>query len=342
MSLVCALLRMCNDHREAGNTVRFRSAQRVALAALAVTLVVGMNSAFALPIVGGGSTCTPTVLIKGTDWLGGQGVDVKKGCNIQCVELAERLYSTKGWGTVHTGSNGGASTIPEGSSGLDFYENGTGYVPIPGDLIIENGTSSNQYGHVSVVDTVSSTSINAVEQNASSSGWHTYTRSGSTVSGGYGSVRGFEHSPKNAGAVLGKTSVGWALWNTTSNKLEYHVDNGPLAGGKTFSSPSGSKIITGDWDGNGKTSVGWARWNGTNLEYHVDNGPLAGGKTFATPSGAYIITGDWDGNGLTSVGWARWNGTNLEYHVDNGPLAGGQTFSSPSGSYIITGNWDGI
>ena len=78
-----------------------------------------------------------------------------------------------------------------------MHANGGGYVPVPGDLIVENGTSSNAYGHVAVVDRVSGGSVYAVEQNAGASGRHTYSLSGSTLSGGYGSVRGVLHSPSN-------------------------------------------------------------------------------------------------------------------------------------------------
>ena len=130
------------------------------------------------------SASCSSILIRATDWLGGQGVNVY-GCGYQCVELAARLYSTRGWPTVHT-ADGGAHTIPEGSPGLDFFPNGSGYVPVPGDLIVEEGDGgANWYGHVSVVDTVTSTTIKAAEQNASSTGWHTYQRTGSNVTGGY-------------------------------------------------------------------------------------------------------------------------------------------------------------
>lgn len=116
----------------------------------------------------------------------------------QCVEVAARLYFVKGWGNVYAGGNGGARFIPEGSPKLEFHPNGSGYVPVPGDLVIENhGT----YGHVSVVDRVRPNAIDAVEQNASWSGRKSYELEGSAASGAYGggTVRGFMHSRRNRG-----------------------------------------------------------------------------------------------------------------------------------------------
>lgn len=164
------------------------------------------------------------VVVPGSGWLSGAGVDVhsngsqqttgnncgtesyanravQAGNAWQCVELASRLYYVKGWGSVAANGGSGAGAyrygakyIPEGSPSLTFHANGSGYVPVPGDLIIEGGAT---WGHVSVVDTVSGSTITAVEQNASTTGRHTYTLSGSTVSNGYTTVRGVAHSPKN-------------------------------------------------------------------------------------------------------------------------------------------------
>lgn len=160
------------------------------------------------------------VLVPGSSWLGGAGVDAKynlrvngslKSCNgisttnpsvqngggWQCVELAARLYAVKGWGAVWAGGDGGAQYIPEGSPWLSFQANGSGYVPVPGDLIIETGGT---YGHVSVVDTVSASTISTVEQNASVTGRHDYPFVGGVATGSYaGVVRGFMHSALNGG-----------------------------------------------------------------------------------------------------------------------------------------------
>jgi len=173
-----------------------------------------------------------TVLVSGAQWLGGAGVDVhsngwaqstgsscassystsspsvQDGWAWQCVELPARLYAVKGWGTVH----GNASQIP-GDAGLVAHPNGSGYRPVPGDLLIEGATSYEPYGHVAVVDSIAGLTIHAVEENASVTGRHDYLLSGSTVIGGYAPVVDVMHSPANhytvdVGVVLRHTGVG--------------------------------------------------------------------------------------------------------------------------------------
>jgi hypothetical protein len=175
-----------------------------------------------------------TVLVSGGSWLSGRGVAVhsngtsqttgnscagfstsspstQDGYGWQCIELATRLYAVRGWGSVYADSKVpgdpyryGARYIPEGSTSLTFHANGSGYVPVPGDLIIEGGDT---WGHVAIVDSVSGSTINAVEQNASTTGRHAYTLSGSTIAGGYNVVRGIEHSPSNG--RVGVLTTSW-------------------------------------------------------------------------------------------------------------------------------------
>ena len=134
------------------------------------------------------------------------------GYGWQCVELASRLYAVKGWGGVRADGGGtagtyryGAKYIPEGSPGLQFHANGTGYIPVPGDLVVEWSAT---WGHVAVVDHTVGSSVYAVEQNASLSGRHTYTLNGSTLGGQYGSsVRGVAHSPANTNTSGGGAGI---------------------------------------------------------------------------------------------------------------------------------------
>jgi hypothetical protein len=134
------------------------------------------------------------------------------GYGWQCVELAARLYAVKGWGGVRADGGPtagtyryGAKYIPEGSPGLQFHSNGSGYIPVSGDLIVEWSAT---WGHVSVVDHTVGGSIYAVEQNASLTGRHTYGLSGSTLTGQYGSsVRGVMHAPANPNTSAGGGSV---------------------------------------------------------------------------------------------------------------------------------------
>ncbi len=158
-----------------------------------------------------------TVWLAGSAWLGGGGCDVYSynssdvdqrsyyngvdvGLKWQCVELPGRLYTIKGWRSGHFPN---ANQIyPSASSyGLTAHANGSGYVPVPGDMVTwDVGT----VGHVAVVDYVDSTKVHIVEQNFSSTCKKTMTRSGTNGSHverddgwGYGQCQGFVHSPKN-------------------------------------------------------------------------------------------------------------------------------------------------
>ncbi|MEI8080609.1 MAG: CHAP domain-containing protein, partial [Actinomycetes bacterium] len=176
---------------------------------------------------------TPTlacgqVLVPGSGWLSGSGVDVKYNLRVggssascagvstvnpavqngggwQCVELAARLYAVKGWGAIWAGGNGGAQYLPEGSPWLTFFANGSGYTPVPGDLVVETGGT---YGHVSVVDAVVGQVIRTVEQNAAVSGRHDFPFVAGIATGSYsGVVRGFLHSPANGTAAHSAPAV---------------------------------------------------------------------------------------------------------------------------------------
>ncbi len=79
---------------------------------------------------------------------------------------------------------------------LTFHRNGSGYVPVPGDVLVELGGS---YQHVAVVNRVTKKGIHTVEQNAMPNGRHYYPIKGKKVYGAFGvrHVGGFIHSKKN-------------------------------------------------------------------------------------------------------------------------------------------------
>ncbi|MEI8081587.1 MAG: CHAP domain-containing protein [Actinomycetes bacterium] len=133
------------------------------------------------------------VTVAGTKWLGGKGVSVYRSRG--CGELPARLYAVKGWGRIQIGY-AGAKTIGRYSLGVTFHRNGSGYVPVPGDVVVEGNSS---FGHVAVVDRVTRGKIVTVEENGNASGWHIYSWRGKHASGAYGGnqVTGFVHSPKN-------------------------------------------------------------------------------------------------------------------------------------------------
>lgn len=139
---------------------------------------------------GGGAT------IRGSKWLGGKGVNVYR--SRQCTELASRLYSQKGWGALNNIYGMRANRVYGGK--LTFHRNNAGYVPVPGDVVVELGGS---YQHVAVVNRVTKKGIMTVEQNAMPNGHHFYPFKGKGKNrkayGAFGPrhVGGFIHSKKN-------------------------------------------------------------------------------------------------------------------------------------------------
>src|SRR5450631_983143 len=177
---------------------------------------------------------------------------VQDGYGWQCVELAARLYAVKGWGRVYADGGAaagiyryGAQYIPEGSPALAFHPNGSGYLPVPGDLIIESYPSG--WGHVSVVDQSVGSSVYAVEHNASPIGRPTYPLTGSTLSGQYGGgVRGVMHAPANTATHGGGASP---VTNGSFIQIAGHPEVYRIAGGaptyvSTWAAFGGTKAVT--------------------------------------------------------------------------------------------------
>lgn len=166
-----------------------------------------------------------TKIINGSDWLGGQGVDVYSngsvstdfedysppavGMKWQCVELPQRLYQARGW---HNGKFPVSYAYQiydvAGSMGMEAHANGSGYVPVPGDMIVMS--YDNTAGHVSVVDHVDANTVYVNEQNWDNNTGHgTYNRSGNngsslSRSGTAYSVRGTVHSPNNQSSSINR------------------------------------------------------------------------------------------------------------------------------------------
>ena len=131
------------------------------------------------------------VTVRGNKWMGGNGVNVYRGR--QCTELASRLYAKKGWGTLN---NIYKMRSNRSYGKLKFHRNGSGYKPVPGDVVVELGGS---YQHVAVVHKVKKKKIKTMEQNAVPNGRHTYKWKKGKAYGAYGPrhVGGFIHSSKN-------------------------------------------------------------------------------------------------------------------------------------------------
>lgn len=157
-----------------------------------------------------------TTLIKGTDWFGGRGVDVRSngvngcasGCAVrgtygtkyQCVELVNRFVRTQGWVTSNIMGNAGQILDKAPSASFDKHPAGDGYIPVPGDVIVWTGGSTG-YGHVAVVSAVSGSEVTFVEQNASKTGTYHLKMDATGRLARYGSLNhiGYLHALANVG-----------------------------------------------------------------------------------------------------------------------------------------------
>jgi surface antigen len=155
-----------------------------------------------------------TTLIKGTDWFGGRGVDVRSngvngcayGCAIrgsygtkyQCVELVNRFVRTQGWVTSNILGNAGQMMDKAPEDAFEKHRAGDGYRPVPGDIIVWTGGSTG-YGHVAVVSSVTNDVVTFVEQNASRSGTWRLKMDDTGRLARYGSLRhiGYLHAHAN-------------------------------------------------------------------------------------------------------------------------------------------------
>jgi hypothetical protein len=165
------------------------------------------------------------VLDHAADWFGGHGVDVySNGCgdcfpaNVgadygdprwQCTNLVNRFVHAENFGpTIGGNANGMYDSAAGMPAYYEVHRNGSGYVPVAGDIIT---FGSGIYGHVVVVSDVTATEVLYEEQNASPSGNGFITRHGSSLSdyGGYMPVIGIIHakandnSPRSTAAPLG-------------------------------------------------------------------------------------------------------------------------------------------
>lgn len=119
----------------------------------------GTNACAAVSGAGADSRCTS---------YGSSGY-VWSGTKWQCVELINRLYLTKGWTTATWFGNGGGSDALTNSNhvpnGITVQNNGSISYINTGDVISLNNRNSDD-GHAGIIDTISGTTYNIINQNA--------------------------------------------------------------------------------------------------------------------------------------------------------------------------------
>ncbi|OWY21865.1 hypothetical protein B6N25_08410 [Sphingobacteriales bacterium TSM_CSS] len=110
---------------------------------------------------------------------------INTGYRWQCVEYVNRyyymIYNMDLKSTPMYGNAAGYYTYTNHASiGLLKYANGGSVPPQVGDMIV---STSQTYGHIAIVTSVTSTTVGIIDQNFSSNSARTLTRSGNTVAG---------------------------------------------------------------------------------------------------------------------------------------------------------------
>jgi hypothetical protein len=157
----------------------------------------------------------------------------------QCVELVMR-YMYYDFGVAPYSANG--NTVVSNYSGSVFTKQtdpAADGLPSVGDILSFAGTSSNPFGHTSIVIGVSSSGLTTLNENDTSNGLDTVPVSNGVVGGG---VTGWLHNP---GATL-----------TNGSFISYQGNVYRMAGGAPiyinsltpFGSPSVTPVSTATWD----------------------------------------------------------------------------------------------
>jgi hypothetical protein len=299
--------------------------------------VMWATEAFAAP-------ACDTVLIAGSSWLGGQGVDVRsngqytgsaKSCRPythdlaastpqwgngwQCVELVNRLYRSRGW-ISQTWSGNGADLYDSAPTNLSKQPQGSISYLAPGDVVVFGTNFFGGFGHAGVVAWVDGGSATLYSQNTGNPVWAMSLGGGTVTVPGKASadqIIGVVHAPPVAGRFYGRwqggrtATVGVAY--STPAGLQWHLryanHSGPADKIFYYGAPYDIPVV-GDWDGNGTDTVGIARPRpNVGLEWDLRNYNSSGPPN-VTPflygaSTDVPVVGNWDGVSGDTVGIAR-------------------------------------
>jgi hypothetical protein len=285
------------------------------------------------------ASASAPVIIAGSAWLGGQGVNIcgpstdpycggqqhVGGISAnwwQCVELAQRLYQARGWhGGVFSGV-GGAYQIYDNASalGMSRQPNGSISALVPGDMIIHGTDTGGGFGHVSIVDSVAGSTVNVVEQNASPNGRATYSFNGSTLSrSATGTIRGVVHDPGNqSGGGASATNGSYVVASDTSRV--YVMAGGSPMYVSGWGAVGGPKPISATYTQAQINSMPQYPADGTAVR-NYGNGAIyvvAGGFGFGVSSLAHIPNTSWvdiDGSALGQLRSQPGDGTVVRDYV---------------------------
>lgn len=222
-----------------------------------VAAVLGLALAAAPHVASAQNEPWGSVLVPGGNWLQGHGVNVYwngtptcnttyvggnsyttyngtsyyTGLEYQCVELPQRLYTTMGWYLGSWGDNA-YQFYTRPVSGMVTHANGSGYIPVPGDLVVWGSISSDPNGHIAVVNFVDDQYVYVCEENACNYGTSALSRSG--TGGSYfdrtdgvlvGDCSGCVHYPGNTFTNFSNPHINPCTARTSDGRQEVFAIN---------------------------------------------------------------------------------------------------------------------
>lgn len=288
--------------------------KRATVCLMAGATIVGSTLWGSVPFVNA-ATCG-ALNVSGSSWAGGYGVDSRSngvdegtgtscgsfvanlnanppqyGEGWQCVELAQRMFNTRGWysGTFTgvnyasqiytTASTNGWTTMAQGSITLSSIH--------PGDMLV---TNEGTYGHVMLVDSISGNTISVVDQNAGDGGRDTVSFSNGSLSDGSYTFSGVVHSPNDT------LSGGGTTYSSTPAALQFGTEM------DVFKRGGDNAIWKDTWQSGGSS---WSGWNSLGGTIASDPVAVAYGSemdVFAIASNGQVVKDTWNG-----TSWSGWN-----------------------------------
>ena len=116
-------------------------------------------------------------------------------------------------------------------------------------------------------------------------------------------------------------------------------DDGSSARDFTYGSPTDTRFLLGDWDGNGTDTLAVRRGNTYYLRNTLTSGPADTILGYGTATDT-ILVGDWDGNGTDTLAVRRGNTYYLRNNLTSGPADTILGYGTATDT-ILVGDWDG-
>jgi predicted alpha/beta hydrolase len=155
-------------------------------------------------------------------------------------------------------------------------------------------------------------------------------------------------------------------WNTLPVALSkgdgsFTVTNAPITSFASWTTIAGTKVLTGDYNGDGRTDLAVTGGNGWDTlpvalskgdgSFDVTNIFIGNWAVWVRGAGAKLLTGDYNGDGRTDLALTGGNGWNTlpvalskgdgSFTVTNTPITSFASWTTNAGTKVLTGDYNG-